>query len=257
MKRIITLLAMIAIASAAHAQTDSLVVFDTQGDKLGISIAGFNITLGENGSEQKTSKPKVKRVTTNFIGITFGYNVLTYKPNYGNWAGEQNFMTDNTHGMRLGLEPFSIQVSLDRKQTAFLRVAMNSYVENYRFKSPMTLINDENGNLMPQDIGGTVKKSRISAGYSGLCAGLGFKISRLMFMFDFNADLLSKSVAMYKNPKKTMYDISGLNNIRYRVGASATIEGFGIYVDYCLTPLFREGVGNDGNVTSIGIRWGF
>ena len=222
MKRIITLLAMIAIASAAHAQTDSLVVFDTQGDKLGISIAGFNITLGENGSEQKTSKPKVKRVTTNFIGITFGYNVLTYKPNYGNWAGEQNFMTDNTHGMRLGLEPFSIQVSLDRKQTAFLRVAMNSYVENYRFKSPMTLINDENGNLMPQDIGGTVKKSRISAGYSGLCAGLGFKISRLMFMFDFNADLLSKSVAMYKNPKKTMYDISGLNNIRYRVGASAT-----------------------------------
>ena len=257
MKRIITLLALIAIASAAHAQTDSLVVFDTQGDKLGISVAGFNITLGENGSEQKTSKPKVKRVTTNFLGITFGYNVLTYKPNYGNWAGEQNFMTDNTHGMRLGLEPFSIQVSLDRKQTVFLRVAMNSYVENYRFKSPMTLINDENGNLMPQDIGGTVKKSRIGAGYSGLCAGLGFKISRLMFMFDFNADLLSKSVAMYKNPKKTMYDISGLNNIRYRVGASATIEGFGIYVDYCLTPLFREGVGNDGNVTSIGIRWGF
>lgn len=257
MKRIITLLALIAIASAAHAQTDSLVVFDTQGDKLGISIAGFNITLGDNGSEQNTSKPKVKRVTTNFIGITFGYNVLTYKPNYGNWAGEQNFMTDNTHGMRLGLEPISIQVSLDRKQTAFLRVAMNSYVENYRFKSPMTLINDEKGNLMPQDIGGTVKKSRISAGYSGLCAGLGFKISRLMFMFDFNADFLSKSVAMYKNPKKTMYDISGLNNIRYRVGASATIEGFGIYVDYCLTPLFREGVGNDGNVTSIGIRWGF
>ena len=257
MKRIITLLALIAIASAAHAQTDSLVVFDTQGDKLGISVAGFNITLGENGSEQKSSKPKVKRVTTNFLGITFGYNVLTYKPNYGNWASEQNFMTDNTHGMRLGLEPFSIQVSLDRKQTVFLRVAMNSYVENYRFKSPMTLINDENGNLMPQDIGGTVKKSRISASYSGLCAGLGFKISRLMFMFDFNADLLSKSVAMYKNPKKTLYDISGFNNIRYRVGASATVNGFGIYVDYCLTPLFREGVGNDGNVTSIGIRWGF
>ena len=121
----------------------------------------------------------------------------------------------------------------------------------------MTLINDENGNLLPQDIEGKVKKSRISAGYFGLCAGLGFKISRLMLMFDFNADLLSKSVAMYKNPKKTLYDISGLNNIRYRVGASATVNGFGIYVDYCLTPLFREGVGNDGNVTSIGIRWGF
>ena len=50
MKRIITLLAALAIASAAHAQTDSLVVFDTQGDNLGISIAGFNITLGDDGS---------------------------------------------------------------------------------------------------------------------------------------------------------------------------------------------------------------
>ena len=143
------------------------------------------------------------------------------------------------------------------KQTVFLRAAMNTYVENYRFKTPMTLINDENGNLLPQGIEGNVKKSRISAGYFGLCAGLGFKISRLMLMFDFNADLLSKSVAMYKNPKKTLYDISGFNNIRYRVGASATVNGFGIYVDYCLTPLFRKGIGNDGNVTSIGIRWGF
>ena len=52
MKRIITLLALIAIASAAHAQTDSLVVFDTNGDNLEISIAGFDITLSE---EDKTA----------------------------------------------------------------------------------------------------------------------------------------------------------------------------------------------------------
>ena len=254
MKRILTLLALIATASAAHAQTDSLVVFDTQGDNIEISIAGFDITLSDN---EKDEKPKVKRVTTNFISISLGYNVLTQKPNYGNWAGEQNFMTDNTHGWRLGCEPFSVQVSLDRRKSIFLRAALNTYVDNYRFKTPMTLINDKDGNLLTQDIEGKVKKSRISTGYIGLCAGMGFKISRLLLMFDFNADLLTKSVAMYKNPKKTMYDISGFNNVRYKVGASATINGFGIYVDYSLTPLFREGVGNDGNVISLGTRWGF
>ena len=125
MKRIITLLALIAIASSAHAQTDSLVVFDTNGDNLEISIAGFDITLSE---EDKTEKPKVNRITTNFIGISLGYNVLTQMPNYGNWAGEQNFMTDNTHGWRLGCEPFSVQVSLDRRRSVFLRAAFNTYV---------------------------------------------------------------------------------------------------------------------------------
>lgn len=254
MKRIITLLALIAIASAAHAQTDSLVVFDTQGDNLGISIAGFNITLGEEG---KPEKPKVKRVTTNFVSVYLGYNVFTYKPNYGNWADQQNFMTDNTYGWRLGCEPFCVQVSLDRRQSVFFRVAMNSYVDVYRFKDPMTLINDENGNLMPESIEGTVKKSRMTNNYFGLCTGLGFKISRLKLMFDFSADLLAGSMAMYKNPKKTQYDISGFNNIRYKVGASATVNGFGIYADYSLTPLFREGIGNDGSVLSAGVRWGF
>ena len=254
MKHIITLIATLAIACVAHAQTDSLVVFDTQGDNLGISIAGFNITLGEEG---QADKPKAKRVTTNFVSVYLGYNVFTYKPNYGNWADLPNFMADNTYGWRLGCEPFCVQVSLDRRQSVFFRVAMNTYVDVFRFNEAMTLINDENGYLMPQNIEGTVKKSRMSNSYLGLCAGLGFRISRLKLMFDFNTDLLTGSTTMYKNPKKTWNDISGFNNIRYKIGASATVNGFGIYGDYSLTPLFRDGTGNDGSIISFGVRWGF
>ncbi len=260
MKRIMTLLAALAIASAAHAQTDSLVVFDTQGDNLGISIAGFNITLGEDGSSstgKKSAKPKVKRVTTNFAGISFGGNVLTYKPNYGNWAGERQFMTDNTSSWRFGVEAFGIQVSLDRNRRAFLKASLNSTIDRYRFNNAMTLVNDENGALMPEPLSGTVKKSVMSASYVGIGAGIGFKVSRVLVMFDFNTDILTGSYVKYKNPGKTQYNISGLNNIRYRTGVSATVSGFGIYADYSLTPLYRESVGNDGQVLSIGIRCGF
>lgn len=258
MKRIITLLAALTIASAIHAQTDSLVVFDTQGDNLGISIAGFNITLGEDSSSKagKTSKPKIKRVTTNFAGISLGANVLTYKPNYGNWAAEKNFMTDNTGSMRLGFEAFGVQVSLDRHRRVFLKASLSSTTDFYRFKDAITLVNDADGNLMPQGITGPVKKSRMTASYFGIGAGIGFKLSRLQIMFDFNADILSNSYVKYKNPEKTRYDISGLNNIRYRTGISATLEGFGIYIDYSLTPLYRKGVGNDGQILSIGARFG-
>lgn len=257
MKRIITLLAALAIASAAHAQTDSLVVFDTQGDNLGISLAGFNITLGETGDATEAIKPRPKRVTTNFAGISWGGSVLSYKPNYGNWAEERNFITDNTGSMRFGIEAMGIKVSLDRNRNVIFKAALNTTCDFFYFRDAMTLINDENGVLMPVGITGPVKKSVLVAGYAGLGVGLGFRISKVMINMDFSTDIGGSPYVKYKNPKKTKYYISGINNIRYRTGVSVTLHGIGIYADYSLTPLFREGVGNDGHIISIGGCFGF
>jgi hypothetical protein len=69
-------------------------------------------------------------------------------------------------------------------------------------------------------------------------------------------DALTDSYVKYKNPSKTKYDIGGFNNIRYRTGASISIHDFGMYIDYSITPVFWQGVGNDGRILSIGIRMG-
>lgn len=254
MKRIIILVAALAMASAANAQTDSLVVFDTQGDNLGISIAGFNISLGED--DRATVKQKPKRVTTNFAGISFGANVLTYEDNYGNWADERNFMADNASVGRLGIEAMGIQVSLDRNAKVFFKASMNCYFDMFRFKDAMTLVNEEDGALMPVPIDGVVRKSTMTAEYFGIGAGFGFMINKVKLTLDFNVDALSRARVKYKNPGKTKYEISGLNNIRYRTGASISIHDFGMYIDYSLTPVFRQGIGNDGRILSIGIRMG-
>lgn len=255
MKRIITLLATVVIASVAYAQTDTPVVFDTQGDNLGISIAGFNISLGED--DRSTSVQKPKRVSTNFAGISYGINVLTNEPNYGNWADEASFMTDDIGAGRLGIEAAGIQVSLDRKRNVFFKASLNASIDMYRFRRAMTLINEDDGALMPAPISGVVKKSKMVTTYIGVGAGFGFKLSKVKLTLDFNVDALAGSYVKYKNPSKTKYDIGGFNNIRYRAGASISLCDFGIYADYSLTPLFREGVGNDGRVLSIGIRAGF
>jgi hypothetical protein len=255
MKRIITFFATLAIASVAYAQTDSPVVFDTQGDKLGISVAGFNISLGEDDSSSPGKKPK--RVSTNFAGISYGINVLTHEPNYGNWADEANFMTDNIGAGRLGIEALGVQVGLDRKNNVFFKASLNASIDMYRFKRDMTLINGEGGALMPEPISGEVKKSKMVTTYVGVGAGFGFKLSSVKLALDFNVDALASSYVKYKNPDKTKYSINGFNNIRYRTRASISLHDFGIYADYSLTPLFREGVGNDGRVLSIGICAGF
>lgn len=254
MKRIITLLATVVIASVAYAQTDTPVVFDTQGDNLGISIAGFNISLGED--DRNTVKQKPKRVTTNFAGLSFGANVLTYEDNYGNWADEYNFMADNVSVGRLGIEAMGIQVSLDRNAKVFFKASLNSCFDIYRFKDAITLVNEKDGTLMPAPIDGVVKKSQMFASYFGVGAGFGFMISKVKLILDFNVDALSRAYVKYKNPNKTKYDIGGFNNIRYRTGASISIHDFGMYIDYSLTPVFRQGVGNDGRILSIGIRMG-
>lgn len=255
MKRIITFFATLAIASVAYAQTDSPVVFDTQGDNLGISVAGFNISLG--GDNRDDLKERPKRVTTNFIGLSYGANVLTYEDNYGPWAEEGNFMYDNTAASRLGIETFGLDVSLDRRKNVFFRASLNANFDMFRFKDAMTLYNDENGALMPVPLEGNVKKSKMVASYLGVGAGFGFMISKVRLNLDFNVDVLCGSYVKYKNPGKTKYDIGGLNKIRYRTGASISIHDFGMYVDYSLSPIFRKGVGNDGRILSIGIRAGF
>lgn len=252
MKRIITLLAALTITSAAYSQSD--ISFDTKGDNLDISIAGFDISLG---SDDQQTKKKVNRVTTNFAGLSLGANIITHKPNYGPWENETNFMTDHTAGWRFGIEALGMQIPLNKSQNIFFKVALNATIDSYRFKKPFTLINDENGVLMTQEITGNVKKTKMVNSYFGIGAGLGFKISRVLFMFDFKTDLLTDAYVKYKNPHKTKYDITGVSNLRYRAGFSATIEGFGIFTDYSFTPIFRNGVGNDGTILSIGVCCGF
>ena len=131
MKRIITLFAvLVATASAAHAQSDSLVVFDTQGDKLGISIAGFNISLGETAKEKYTDEyiyhePRRKKIVTNFLGLGFGGMVLTSSPYYGPWESERDI---------LGIYPASstrIDVTFDIVNEGTVNAVLSSFVKGY------------------------------------------------------------------------------------------------------------------------------
>ena len=263
MKRIITLLALIAIASAAHAQTDSLVVFDTQGDKLGISIAGFNIALGENDKEEYTDEyiyhePRKNAVTANLFGFTFGAIGLTSMPYYGPWEGEKDFL-DNYAGssLRFDIEAGSWTVSIDKRGRFYYRIGMFASIDSYRFTDNVTLYNNDLGDHMPMPLEGNVKMSRLRASYFGVNMGLGFKVHKAMLMLSGTAEVLANASVKYKNPGKTVYQVKGLNNFRSRISLSSTWDGFGLYVDYSLTPVFKPGAGNDTHSLSIGCKFGF
>lgn len=260
MKRIITLLVLIAFASAAHAQTDSLVTFDTKGETLGISIAGFNISLGEDEKEEYIDEyiyhePRKKALTANLLGFGYGATALTSMPYYGAWEGKQDFLEGN--GFRFDLEVASWTLSLDKNGRFYYKMGVLTAWDSYRFTNNITLVNDDSGKLMPARLEGKVKMSKLRTTYCGVTMGLGFKLHKAMVMLSGTAELLTKASVKYKNPGKTVYQIKGLNSIRSRVSLSTNWEGFGLYVDYSLTPLFKPGVGNDTHSLSFGCRFGF
>ena len=74
---------------------------------------------------------------------------------------------------------------------------------------------------------------------------------------EFTKMLYITRLSKYKNPQKTVYQVKGLNSVRSRVSLCTNWEGFGLYVDYSLTPLFKPGVGNDTHTLSFGCRFGF
>ncbi len=263
MKRIITLLALIATAVAAHAQTDSLVTFDTKGSQLEISIAGFNISLGDSAKETYTdayfyNEPRREKITTNFLGMGFGGIVLTPSPYYGPWEGSDDFLDIYPgNSPRIDLEIVSWTIPLDKRGRSYYRVGTMFSYDRYRFKNNVTLINDEEGRLMPADLNGQVKNTKLRANYWGLNMGFGFKLSKVLILVQGTAELLTKSSVKYKNPGKTVYQVNGLNPFRSRVSLSTSWDGYGFYIDYTLTPLFKAGVGNDTHALSIGCRLGF
>lgn len=263
MKRIIILWALIAFSSAAHAQTDSLVTFDTKGETLGISIAGFNISLGEDEKEEYVDEyiyhePRKKALTANLLGFGFGATALTSMPYYGPWEGQQDFL-DNYSGssLRFDLEVASWTLSLDRRGRFYYKMGLLASWDSYRFTNNITLVNDDSGKLMPAPLEGKVKKSNLRATYNGVTMGLGFKLHKTIVMLSCTAEMLTNSSVKYKNPEKTVYQIKGLNSVRSRISLSTNWEGFGLYVDYSLTPLFKPGVGNDTHSLSFGCRFGF
>lgn len=247
MKRIITLLTVLTVAITAHAQTDSLAISDTKEDQFDISIGGFDIFQDND-----------RKVTTNFLGIGLGGMVLTPSTYYGPWAGSDDFL--NIHpgkSSRIDLEVVSWTIPLDDRGISYYRVGTMFSYDRYRFRNNITLVNDDEGRLMPEEIEGQVKKTKLMANYWGINMGFGFNVSKVMILVQGTAEILTKSSVKYKNPGKNVHPVDGLNHFRSRLSLNTIWDGYGFYIEYTLTPLFKPGVGNDTRAISIGCRLGF
>lgn len=255
MKRIITLIAILAISAAAHAQTDSLMTVDNEG--INFNVAGFSVTLGGKADPVKT-KNRYKPYGTNVFGIKWGVTRMTDSPYYGRWADMGDFLNLSGKSNSLTIEPISWNVALDRRRITWVQVGISCTWDNYHFFNPKTLMNNEDGYLMPYHLDGKVKKTTMNTFYLGASMGLAFRVGNVKIGANATPEILCYAESRYKDPKKHHTEIQGLSPVRIKVGATMMVDyWFGVYMDYSLNPVFKEGTGNDAHMASIGIKLGF
>ena len=256
MKRIIIFFATMAIALSAHAQTDSLVTVDTKGDGLNFNIAGFSVKL--EGKDEHKKEKSYRPYSTNALGIKWGVTRLTDSPYYEDWTDLGDFLSLSGKSNSLSIEPISCHLRLDRKGIVWINTGICCTWDNYHFFNPITLVNNGNGNLMPMHIEEKIKRTQMNAFYLGASLGLAFRIGNVKIGANATPEVLCYSESRYKTTDKVKHktEIQGLNPVRLKVGATMMLDWIGVYVDYGLNPVFKEGTGNDARMVSIGVKVG-
>lgn len=261
--RLLAVTALIAASTSyAFSQSDSLMNIRAQGSELRIEAAGYGITLGTGNPPQYSSSYRNTghaRVTTS-LGIAsfdLGFNILDNISYYGPWEGQGDFL-DMRGGksIRVAWEPAAVQIALDKSGIATLTAGIRLSADNYMFSEPYTLRTDNTGTLMPVKLDGYIKKSKLTAAYLGIPLRLSFTIGNKLTVSGYAAgDLLLKAHTKYKKPK-TKDSTPGLSPFRVTAGGSLTFGNIGIYCDYGITPLFKNGTGSDAHTVSVGLRFG-
>jgi hypothetical protein len=209
-----------------------------------MTIAGYDITFGNTGSKPRRSF-KFYMVSN----LELGFNFLSNE--------SKSFELNNAKSIHFGLDIFEYIAKLDPTNNRFLlSTGINIKCDNYTFDDNITL-KKVGGNIITVPLIENYKKSKLTATYLGIPLRFKYKFTKSFGISAGGyADLLLSAHTKYKKPKNKE-KISGLNPIQCGVGGAITIECFGLYVKYSLTPLFRNDVGPNRNLLSTGFYWGF
>ena len=234
---------------------------DARGGSLTIGACHYGLNIDGNGISEyyETDSGSSPRVSGS-IGIAsldFGFNILTDAGYYGLWEGRGDFLDMNGwKSVRVAWEPASVAIAIDRQAHVSLAAGIRILADNYTFSRPYTLVYNDMGTVIPREIDGYVKKSKLTATYIGIPIRLSFRIGNDLHITGYAAgNLLLSGRTKYKKPK-VKGTVSCFSPLRISAGGSITFNNLGVYCEYSTTPLFKDGTGADVRTVSVGLRFG-
>lgn len=225
------------------------------GEGMVLEVAGFGITLGQASGDEKQKVKALPRVCGSFLsGVEMGFNFLT-GADYAGYPAEAGDFLDVRGGnsFHFGIMPVGLSVALDRKRRFEFSTGLRYTVDNYRLSDNSITLGRDGGMVVPLPLDDKADKSKFRITSLGFPLQFSFDpVRHLRVAVVGYCDFTLGANAIYKKPKEKN-SLSGVNPFQFGLGGSVSYRGFGVYVRYGVTSLFKSSAGPVCHPVSFGV----
>jgi len=225
------------------------------GEGMVLEVAGFGITLGQASGGEKQKVKALPRVCGSFLsGVEMGFNFLT-GADYAGYPAEAGDFLDVRGGnsFHFGITPVGLSVALDRNRRFEFSTGLRYTVDNYRLSDNSITLGRDGGMVVPLPLDDKADKSKLRITSLGFPLQFSFDpVRHLRVAVVGYCDFTLGANAIYKKPKEKN-SLSGVNPFRFGLGGSVSYRGFGVYVRYGVTSLFKSSAGPVCHPVSFGV----
>lgn len=225
------------------------------GEGMVLEVAGFGITLGQASGDEKQKVKALPRVCGSFLsGVEMGFNFLT-GADYAGYPAEAGDFLDVRGGnsFHFGITPVGLSVALDRKRRFEFSTGLRYTVDNYRLSDNSITLGRDGGMVVPLPLDDKADKSKLRITSLGFPLQFSFDpVRHLRVAVVGYCDFTLGANAIYKKPKEKN-SLSGVNPFQFGLGGSVSYRGFGVYVRYGVTSLFKSSAGPVCHPVSFGV----
>lgn len=225
------------------------------GEGMVLEVAGFGITLGQASGDEKQKVKALPRVCGSFLsGVEMGFNFLT-GADYAGYPAEAGDFLDVRGGnsFHFGITPVGLSVALDRKRRFEFSTGLRYTVDNYRLSDNSITLGRDGGMVVPLPLDDKADKSKFRITSLGFPLQFSFDpVRHLRVAVVGYCDFTLGANAIYKKPKEKN-SLSGVNPFQFGLGGSVSYRGFGVYVRYGVTSLFKSSAGPVCHPVSFGV----
>ncbi|WP_288237998.1 outer membrane beta-barrel protein [uncultured Alistipes sp.] len=225
------------------------------GEGMVLEVAGFGITLGQASGGEKQKVKALPRVCGSFLsGVEMGFNFLT-GADYAGYPAEAGDFLDVRGGnsFHFGITPVGLSVALDRKRRFEFSTGLRYTVDNYRLSDNSITLGRDGGMVVPLPLDDKADKSKLRITSLGFPLQFSFDpVRHLRVAVVGYCDFTLGANAIYKKPKEKN-SLSGVKAFQFGLGGSVSYRGFGVYVRYGVTSLFKSSAGPVCHPVSFGV----